>query len=194
MATKDELQSKLKDKHGINKNISQALSREECENLLLLLDREPGAAKLIDAYARKNANLSNNNALYGRMRTQAEHKLETLQAEYQALETSIQTLEDSKLTLEAHKQQLEQEQSQLQAAVQALSAENQTLTTRVGTLSTQNEQLIDVNDALKRDNKFLKNKIDEIKLRLAIDTRALLQYEDNQIRKAVIRLFRWTLG
>lgn len=194
MASKDELQSKLKDQYGINKNISQALSREECETLLLLLDREPSAAKLVDAYARKNANLGSNNAVYARMRNQAERKLETLQAEYADLEASIQTLESSKTTLETLKKQLEQEQATLKDKIQTLSTENQTLESKVGILTTQNDQLIEANDQLKRDNKALKNYIDAIKLRLAKDTKMLLQYEDNQLRKAVIRLFRWTLG
>ena len=47
---------------------------------------------------------------------------------------------------------------------------------------------------LKKDNKELKNVVDQIRLRLAHDTKMLLQYEDSEIRKALIRLFRWTLG
>lgn len=194
MATKDELQSKLKDRHNINKNISQTLSREECEMLLSILDREPTAAKLVDAYARKNNDLSNNNRLFGSQRSQAQRKLEDLKVEYEELEASIQTLETSKLTLEARKLQLEQEQAKLQGDIVSLSTENNALNSRVGNLVTQNEALVDANDQLKRDNKALKNYIDAIKLRLAKDTKALLQYEDNQLRKAVIRLFRWTLG
>ena len=47
---------------------------------------------------------------------------------------------------------------------------------------------------LKKDNKELKNVVDQIRLRLARDTKMLLQYEDSEIRKALIRMFRWTLG
>jgi hypothetical protein len=54
--------------------------------------------------------------------------------------------------------------------------------------------LTEANTQLKKDNKDLKNIVDQIRLRLARDTKELLEYEDNEIRKALIRLFRWTLG
>ena len=62
------------------------------------------------------------------------------------------------------------------------------------TLTSQNDELIDANTKLKKDNKDLKNIVDQIRLRLARDTKMLLEYEDSEIRKALIRLFRWTLG
>jgi predicted RNase H-like nuclease (RuvC/YqgF family) len=65
---------------------------------------------------------------------------------------------------------------------------------KVETLTSQNTELTGANEQLKKDNKDLKNIVDQIKLQLARDTKALLQYEDNQIRRAVIKLFRWTLG
>ena len=72
--------------------------------------------------------------------------------------------------------------------------ENKTLSSKVQTLSTQNDELVDANEQLKKDNKDLKNIVDQIRLRLARDTKMLLEYEDSEIRKALIRLFRWTLG
>ena len=44
------------------------------------------------------------------------------------------------------------------------------------------------------ENKDLKNLVDAIKLRLTKDIQELLKYEDSEIRKALIRLFQWTLG
>jgi chromosome segregation ATPase len=124
MATKDELQNTLKDKYKINKNISQALTREECEQLLELLKLEPSAAKLVQSFVQKNSNLSNNNALYGRMRSQAEAKLSSLQEEYEALETSIQAVESDTTKLEERKQQLEAERGRLESEIQRLSSYN----------------------------------------------------------------------
>lgn len=187
MASKNELQDILKDKFGINKNISQALSQAECETLLDLLIREPSAAKLVEAYADKNNSLGRNNAFHGRARNQAERKLETLKTEYQQLEDSIQTLERKKHLLEA-------EQKTLESQVQSLSAHNQALESKVQTLTTQKDELSEANTQLKKENKDLKNIVDQIRLRLARDTKLLLQYEDSEIRKALIRLFRWTLG
>jgi hypothetical protein len=64
----------------------------------------------------------------------------------------------------------------------------------VQTIVTEKDELAEANNQLKRDNKELKNIVDQIRLRLARDTKMLLQYEDSELRKAVIRLFRWTLG
>lgn len=194
MATKSELQTILKEKYGINKNISQSLDKEECERLIRLLEQEPAFVRLVESYSDKNDSLKHNNAYYGRLRSQAEKNLEALKVEYEELETSIQTLEESKNVLESKKLALEQEQERLETEIQALSSRNEGLEKRVDTLSTQNSELSDANEILKKDNRRLKMFIDQIKLRLAQDTKELLQYEDNQLRKAIIRLFRWTLG
>lgn len=194
MASKDELQSSLKEKFGINKNISQALTKEECERLFDLLCSEPSAAKLVSSFADKNSSLGRNNATYAKARNQAERKFETLQAEYQQLEKSIESIEAAKLYLEKRKRELEEEQKKLEAEVQNLSSTNQSLKSNVQTLTTQNDELIVANTQLKKENKDLKNIVDQIRLRLARDTKMLLQYEDSEIKKAVIRLFRWTLG
>jgi len=61
-------------------------------------------------------------------------------------------------------------------------------------LNSQKDTLVKVNQELKEDNKNLKNLVDSIKLRLAQDTKQLLQYQDSEIRKAIIKLFKWTLG
>lgn len=57
-----------------------------------------------------------------------------------------------------------------------------------------NNELVRVNEQLKKDNKDLKNIVDAIKLRLAIDMKNLLRYEDSEIRKALVKLFNSTLG
>lgn len=194
MTSKDELQNALKVKYGINKNISQALSKDECERLLLLLISEPSTARLIESFVEKNSSLGRNNAFFGRLRNQAEKRLETLQAEYSALEEAIKDIEDSKLTLEDRKKQLEEDRAKLEAEVTTLSSEVTTLGNKVKKLNAENTELAGANEQLKKDNKDLKNLVDAIRLRLAKDTKLLLQYEDSEIRKALIRLFMWTLG
>jgi chromosome segregation ATPase len=194
MASKDELQNALKAEHGINKNISQALSKDECTRLLILLSSEPSVARLTESFVEKNSNLGKNNAFFGRMRSQAESRLETLQTEYSTLAEAIKAIEASKLTLEDRKKQLEQDKAKLEAEVTMLSAETTTLESKVKTLNSENTELLGANEQLKKDNKDLKNLVDAIRLRLAKDTKQLLKYEDSEIRKALIKLFQWTLG
>jgi chromosome segregation ATPase len=194
MPSKSELQTLLKEQHGINKNITQSLSLEDCENLLILLNNQSSVGRLVDAFIEKNSELSQNNRHYGQQRSQAMKKLEELQAEYEQLEKSIADQEKANAALDQRKNVLSNEQEALEAEIKKLTSENQSLGVKVQTLTTRNDQLIEANDQLKRDNKELKNVVDQIRLRLAKDTKLLLQYEDSEIRKALIRLFRWTLG
>jgi TusA-related sulfurtransferase len=54
MASKGQLQTILMEKYGINKNISAALNKEECEQIIEILDNEPITVKLIESFAEKN--------------------------------------------------------------------------------------------------------------------------------------------
>ncbi len=194
MALKNQLQTVLKENYGINKNLTQSLSLEDCENLLMLLNNYPSAEKLVESFVEKNNELSQNNRYYGQRRNQAEKKFEALQAEYQQTQKSIAELEKANKALQNRKGSLSVEQQQLETQIEQLAAKNQSLNSKIQTLTTENDELIGANDQLKRDNKELKNIVDQIRLRLARDTKMLLQYEDSELRKAMIRLFRWTLG
>lgn len=194
MPAKSALQDTLKAKYGINKNITQSLSAVECEELLTLLQSQPSAIKLVDSFIAKNEELGRNNRNFGQQRSQAQQKLKSLQAEHEKLEQAIQELENSNISLVEHRERLFQEQQALKAQIQQVEDNNNTLSSKVQTLTTQNDELIDANEQLKKDNKDLKNIVDQIRLRLARDTKMLLEYEDSEIRKALIRLFRWTLG
>lgn len=194
MPTKSDLQDTLKTKYGINKNITQSLSAVECEELLTLLQSHPSTIKLVGSFIAKNEELSRNNRNFGQQRSQAQQKLKSLQTEHEKLEKEIAELEKSNTSLGDRRGQLSQEQQELEAQIQQLSAENRTLSLEVQRLTTHNDELVDANKQLKKDNKDLKNIVDQIRLRLARDTKMLLEYEDSEIRKALIRLFRWTLG
>ncbi|HEY9881259.1 MAG TPA: hypothetical protein V6D29_22580 [Leptolyngbyaceae cyanobacterium] len=194
MPSKSELQSILKEKYGINKNVSQSLSLQDCEQLLTVLQNQPSAAKLVESFVSKNSDLGQRNRYYGQLREQSEKKLKTIQAEHQRLEKAIAELENSNTVLGDGKQQSSQTYQNLDAEIKRISEQNQSLVSRLQTLTVQNDELIEANDRLKKDNKELKNIVDQIRLRLARDTKALLQYEDSEIRKALIQMFRWTLG
>ncbi|WP_250565194.1 hypothetical protein [Adonisia turfae] len=194
MPSKKELQAILQNRYGINKNISQPLDTEDCEQLLATLQSQPSAVKLVDSYASKNSELGKNNRYYGQLRSNAEKKLKKIQSEYQELEVQIAMVEKAKANLSERKQIITKETAALEADVKRLTAEKLHLNSKVQTLTTQNDELFEANAQLKKDNKELKNIVDHIRLRLARDTKMLLQYEDSEIRKALIRLFRWTLG
>ena len=194
MPSKKELQTVLKEKYGINKNISQSLATADCEQRLVTLQREPSTVKLVESFAEKNTDLGRNNQHYGLLRKNAEKKFEKLQSEYQQLESQIAAMEQAKAGLMDRKQTITKETQALEADIKRLSAEKQHLAVKVQTLTVHNDELTTANTQLKKDNKELKNIVDQIRLRLARDTKMLLQYEDSEIRKALIRLFRWTLG
>jgi chromosome segregation ATPase len=194
MASKAQIQTILKEKYGINKDISQALKKEECEQLLNILDDEPTTVKLIESFVKKNSSLGKNNQYYGTLRYQAEKKFLSLQSEYLELEESIKTLEESKITLDNRKKQLEEDRKKIEAEIQNFSSENENLKAKVQILNSDNKQLIGVNDQLKKENKALKNIVDEIKLKLAIEIKGMLRLEDSEIRKGLVKLFKSTLG
>lgn len=194
MTTKQELQTVLKEKHGINKNISKSLNSQECERLLDLLHTESSAVKLIESFIQKNSELGNNNKTLGQRRSHADNKFARIQTEYRELEISIANLENSKLSLEQRKQKLEQESQKLDGEIKKISTANENLIAKVETLTTHNDELVTANQQLKAENKDLKNIVDQIRFRLARDTEELLKYEDSEIRKALIRLFKWTIG
>jgi chromosome segregation ATPase len=187
MATKNDLQNILKNKHSINKNITQSLSIEECEDLLSLLESQSSVTKLVNSFIGKNEELSQNNRNIGKQRAEAQKK-------QQRLEKEIIELEKANNLRDNRKEELLKKQQELDQNIQELVTKNEELVSKVQFLTTQNDELIDVNEKLKKDNKDLKNIVDQIRLRLARDTKMLLEYEDSEIRKALIRLFRWTLG
>lgn len=195
MASKNELQNVLKDKYGINKNISQPLSKEECERLLYIFSNEPGAVKLVESFAQKNENLGENNRLFGQKRSQAERRLATLQVEHHNLQDSIKTLETSNPVLEERKRQLEQERAKLAADINNLSTQNKDLELKVKRLASEKGELVEVNDQLKKDNKDLKNIVDKIRLEVVVNLKNALRAGDIlEIKKTIAKLVKWIAG
>lgn len=73
-------------------------------------------------------------------------------------------------------------------------AKHNILEEQIQNLMTQNQELIEVNNQLKKDNKNLKNLVDAIKLRLAIDVKNLLRHKDSEIRIALVKWFKGIEG
>lgn len=161
MASKSELQNVLKEKYGINKNISQPLSVDECERLVFLLEREPSASRLIESFAEKNASLGHNNRDLGGRRNRAESKLEALKEQ---LESALPSNREK---------QLEQEKKELEAKIWGLTS--------------QNQELLKVNDDLKKDNKALKTYVDAIRLNLLTGVKQFMPLSDSEFRKAILK-------
>ena len=65
MASKADLQTELSNLHKINKNISESLTRDQCEAMLVLLAENPSAVKIIETLVNKNMSLGNNNRTLG---------------------------------------------------------------------------------------------------------------------------------
>ena len=194
MASKADLQTQLKDLYKVNKNISETLTRDECEAMLLLLAENPSAIKIVEAFVNKNSSLGKNNVVLGGQRSRAERRFESLQSEYDALETSIADLESTTNALNQRKLQLEADRSALSREIDQIGTQNKALSEKVGKLNVLTDELTDANDQLKKENKALKNLVDAIRLRLAKDVKQLLNYDDSEIRKALIKVFKPTLG
>lgn len=96
--------------------------------------------------------------------------------------------------IEQLKKYQKQENEKYETEIQNLSDTNKVLEMKLKSINAQNSELIQANEELKKDNKALKNLIDEIRLKLAMSTKKLLQYEDSEIRQALIIMFKSTLG
>lgn len=68
------------------------------------------------------------------------------------------------------------------------------LESQIKELKSNITRLIKTNDSLKKDNKNLKNIVDEIRLKLTIEFKYLLQLKDSDIKKRIVRLLKSTLG
>jgi 5-methylcytosine-specific restriction endonuclease McrA len=178
MASKQELQTTLKKQYGINKNISQALDQEDCEQLVATLEKQPSLTKLVQSFIAKNKELGQNNRYYGQLRSKAEQKFKTLKTECNQLEQKIEILKQQTLKQQTLKQQIatpeqnqekldeqhiekittpEQNQEEvgeprqsLEVEIQALRVQNQNLDSRLRDLRTHNHKLTVAHQQLKQ--------------------------------------------
>ncbi|OKH18443.1 hypothetical protein [[Limnothrix rosea] IAM M-220] len=71
---------------------------------------------------------------------------------------------------------------------------NRQLKTKSLRLTSKNQELTEVNSELQKDNKALKTYIDQIRLRLSLDMKQLLKFEDSEIRRELAKWFSKTQG
>ena len=110
----------LKEQYGVNKNISRSLSAQECSQLLVLLQSQPSAVRLIESFSSKNDELSKNNRHFGQLRGRAEKKLETERAQYNQ---TISQLQVEQAQFEQQISLMHQERAQLNAQLLQLEAD-----------------------------------------------------------------------
>ncbi|MGG6298079.1 hypothetical protein ACQ4M4_27110 [Leptolyngbya sp. AN02str] len=78
--------------------------------------------------------------------------------------------------------------------IEVKTQETTELSSKVQVLATEKDELSEANDQLKKDNKALKNLIDAIRLQISLDVKRLLNYEDSEIRRALMKWFKSTQG
>ncbi|MGK7910202.1 MAG: hypothetical protein AB4050_01785 [Synechococcus sp.] len=174
MATKNTYQNTLKKDFGINKNISEALTEEQCKELLERLQNDDGTLNLVRSFIGKNKELSKNNSQYGRQREDAKRKLEALRIEFDNYKAAddggketvpVELTEDMKA--------LQDENTQLKLELSALKANN---------------------DDLMRDNRHLSNLVNLIKLRTTQGIRKMISGPDSEVKRELAKFLESTLG
>lgn len=61
-------------------------------------------------------------------------------------------------------------------------------------LKTKVSELVKANDLLKKDNKAMKDIVDEIRFKLTVGIKNVLNLPDSQIKKGLVKLLKATLG
>jgi chromosome segregation ATPase len=127
-------------------------------------------------------------------KTDLETKVNSLAFQNNELLQANENLKKDKTVLVKVKEELGKDKAELSKVKEELEKDKAELFRVNEKLEKDKAELFRVNEKLKKDNKDLKNLVDAIKLRLAIDVKSLLRYEDSEIRKALVRLFKSTLG
>ncbi len=156
--------------------VSEKWTKEDAKRALVGVDFSANPDELT---IRKATSLFSGTELIHRQRLQAAQKTQVTKKT-----NEIERLE------KAHELEIEK----LKAKIQNPSSKDEFLEAKVKALASQNDELIRVNDGLKKDNKALKNLVDRIRLKTAIDVKNLLKYEDSEIRRALAKWFKGIEG
>jgi len=139
---------------------------------------------------KKNKEIEQIHKNYDIKLTQYKQELKQAREKYETENHNLASVNELKAEvrhLTAVNDELKKENTALKDELQNLTSVNKDLNAKL-----KKSNLI--NDQLKKDNKDLKNVVDAIKLKLAVEVNQLLKYEDSEIRKALIKLFKSTLG
>jgi chromosome segregation ATPase len=127
-------------------------------------------------------------------KTDLETKINSLALQNNELSQVNENFKKDKIELLKVKDELGKDKNELEKIQERIEKDKIELSRVNQQLKKDKTELSKVNEELKKDNKDLKNILDAIKLRLAIDVKNLLRYEDSEIRKALIKWYKSTLG
>ena len=171
-------------------------TKEDAKRALKLVDFKTNS-NVDEIIIRRAASKFAGSELIKRQRSQADQKrlvtikskqISEYKAQIQNLEKQIQEPEISPSS--DSKKQIKE----LTDKNTKLIKDNTLLTEKNKELTSKNTKLTKANNFLKKDNKDLKNIVDEIKLKLAIEIKYLLQLENSEIKKGLFKLLKSTLG
>jgi predicted nucleic acid-binding Zn-ribbon protein len=196
MAVKAELQNILKERYGINKNISKPLSVVECQQLITLLSSETGVAKVIESFIDKNEELANTSRKLGKRNVKLAKEIEVEQEKATVLQNELKL---ARMELQNRQGGVSpipnpSEASSIDNQVPILTDRLKMLEREMNTLASDNKKLVEVNDELKKDNNEMKNIVDAIRLRFSLEVEQVLKSDNNGIRKAIIQMYKSVLG
>lgn len=127
-------------------------------------------------------------------KTDLETKVNSLVLQNNELLRVNEQLKKDKIELIKVKEELGKDRTELSRVKEQIEKDKAELSKVNEKLEEDKIELSKVNEELKKDNKDLKNYVDAIKLRLAIDVNNFLRLEDSEIRKALIKWYKSILG
>lgn len=89
---------------------------------------------------------------------------------------------------------LDSQKQQFSIVIEKFGEQKQELDKKLKDADVEREKLIEINNLLKQDNKYLKNLIDAIRLELTQNLYVILKSKNSDIRQAVAKLIKSTLG
>jgi regulator of replication initiation timing len=203
MAVKAELQDILKERYGINKNISQPLSPLECQQLITLLSSETGVAKVVESFIDKNKELTTKNQQLGKRVVKAEKGVAVekgkVEFEQERVEVLKNELKLARMELQNRQGgvnpiQDSSQESSIENGVPMLTERLKMLEREMTVLTSDNKKLVEVNDDLKKDNNEMKNIVDAIRLRFSLEVEQVLKSDNSGIRRAITQMYKSVLG
>lgn len=199
--TKQELQGILKDRYGINKEISKSLSVDECRCFITLLSSDASAIKIVNALIAKNRELAVNNQQLGRRYSkELEKKEEELKKEKEKAQLLQNELQLARMENNGQNGTANQENNPsqgrgiLENRIATLAAQAEALEKQMTSLAGDNQKLVEVNDDLKKDNRDMKNIVDAIRLRFSLEIEQIMEQDDAQLRQAILKMYQSVLG
>lgn len=168
----------------------QGWTKADAERALTALDFSTNPDRLVILEAAiqfSGAELLNRQRLQAAQKGQVDRKRKELAEKEEKIHDLIKQIVNLK------ENAFSAELVELQAELQALESDRDAILAGKDELEKKTEKLKEVNDMLMKDNRRLRNVLDQIKLKIAQDMKSLLRSKDSEIRRAAIRLFQKTI-